>query len=183
MNRSWIKWIIVAAVLGLVLFVLVLGFYSSLPFPGPFEGIVLDATTGQSIPGANVTANWWCHNNPLPDGPGHFTLSLSAKTGQDGRFKIKKQTNRGGLFGSSFSLTATAKGYINSVWVVDPKGTPLPRSTVNYPLVDTSLHTSLPGTLLIKLKPAEPVLRQAIKSDDPLISKIAEEELRKLKSR
>ena len=141
------------------------GFGRALPFAGPYAGLVLDATTGNPIPGATVEAEWWCHDNPIPDTGGSYFVRASATTDTKGVYALEKQSRSGGWFGSDFSIHVTANGYIKRALVVDPRGNPLPDSTKNYRFVDTTTHVSLPAVLNIKLTPALPVLVKALQSD------------------
>lgn len=152
-----------------------------LPFAGPYRGTVADSEKGTSIPGALIEVEWKRHDNPLPDGPGHHTVKMSAKTDSKGCFNIEKQETRGGLFATDVTIRVAAQGYIRRVIIIDPKGTPLPRQTVDWPFQDTSVSTSLPDPLDVVLKPAMPIILRALQSKDPLIRQTAEQELRQLK--
>ncbi|MFC1834903.1 ankyrin repeat domain-containing protein [Thermodesulfobacteriota bacterium] len=152
----------------------------TLPFPGPYEGRVTDAKTGRPIVGAKVEAEWWCHDNPLPDGPGSFFVRSSTVTDEQGRFRLAKETRRGGWFGSSFALKITADGYIPATLIGDPSGYPLPASTKAYPFVRTSTHRRFPAELDVKLAPAVTVWLKALGSGIPLHQRVAREKLTKL---
>ncbi len=175
------KLLIVAVLFMIALGVIGVGwFLPRLPFTGPWRGRVVDATTGQPIPGVTIAAEWWCHDNPLPDGPGHYTIRAAANSDIDGQFTLTPPVRRGGWFGTHFALVVRAREYIDAVFIVDPNNTPLPPSTATWPFVDTTIHTSLPATMTIELQPAKPVLLKALESSDPLIRQTAEEELQEL---
>ena len=154
--------------------------FRPLPFAGPYYGAVVDAETGNPIPGASVEVTWMRHDNPLPDGSGHQALKASAETDRNGLFKVEKQETRGGLFQTDVSIKVTAKGYIDRALIIDPKATPLPQQTIDWPFQDTSVHPSPPEPLEVKLKPALPVILKALQSKDLLIKQTAAEELGKL---
>ena len=146
----------------------------------PRSGRVLDATTGKPIAGATAAAEWTCHDNPLPDGPGHLPAYAEGTTDADGRFVLAPPARRGGIFQTDFVFRVRAKGYIEAVFIVDPHNVPLPPSTVAWPFADTTVHTSLPATITARLKPAKPVLLKALTSSDKLIRETAREMLREL---
>jgi hypothetical protein len=148
-----------------------------LPFAGPYTGTVTDATTSQPIAHATVTAHWTCHDNPLPDGPGHNPVSATTATDRNGAFTLASPRRRGGWFGTDFHLAVAAPGYIDAICIVDPHGTPLPPSTVAWPFATTTTQASLPATLHLQLKPEGPVLQQALQSADPVVREIASKRL------
>ena len=168
-------WIISA----LVLFSLI-GCSRPLPFTGPYEGYVIDSTTGKPIEGAIVEAEWWCHDSPLPDGPGSFFIRTSSICDTNGFFRIEQETRRGGYFGSNFALKFKAKGYIPATLIGDISNTPLPSSTISYPFIDTIKYESFPSALHIKIKPAGPVFLKLISSENVSYRKRAKEGLQKL---
>jgi hypothetical protein len=100
-----------------------LGSCVAVPLPGPFEGRVTDRQNGRPIAMAEVEAESWCHDNPLPDGPGSFHVRSNTKTNESGLFRLEKETRRGGLFGCSFALKINAEGYIPTNLLYEPKGT------------------------------------------------------------
>ena len=155
--------------------------FRPLPFAGPHRGTVADSEKGTPIPGASVEVEWKRHDNPLPDGPGHHAIKALAKTDPKGLFNIEKQEARGGVFATNVTVTVIALGYIKRVLIIDPKGAPLPQQTIDWPFQDTSVHISPPEPLNVWLKPALPIIRNALQSEDPLIRQTAEEELGKLK--
>jgi hypothetical protein len=159
--------------------VLVGGCYS-VPLPGPFEGRVTDNQSGRPIAGAEVEAESWCHDNPLPDGPGSFHIRSNTKTNENGFFRLEKETRRGGLFGCSFALKISAESYIPTNLLYEPKGIPLPPETVAYPFINTSALKEFPAKLEIQLAPAMPVFLKALKSGNPLYQRMAREKLTKL---
>jgi hypothetical protein len=152
----------------------------SVPLPGPFEGRVTDKHSGRPLAGAEVEAESWCHDNPLPDGPGSFLVRSNTKTDEDGFFKLEKETRRGGLFGCSFALKISAEGYIPTNLLYEPKGISLPPETVAFPFINTSAVKAFPGKLEIQLAPAIPVFLTAMKSGNPVYRKMAREKLAKL---
>jgi hypothetical protein len=153
---------------------------SSVPVPGPFEGQVIDNQSGSPIAGAEVEAESWCHDNPLPDGPGSFHVRSNTKTNESGFFRLAKETRRGGLFGCSFALKIKAKGYIPANILYEPKGIPLPPETVAYPFINTSALKEFPAKLEIRLAPAIPVFLKALKSSNGTYQNMAREELTRL---
>ncbi|MDI6796556.1 MAG: HEAT repeat domain-containing protein [Desulfatibacillaceae bacterium] len=148
-----------------------------LPFAGPHAGRVADCRTGQPITQAIVTATWWCHDNPFPDSPGQFTVTVSAITDQNGGFVLPKPRRRGGLFSSHFSLHVQADSFVKAVLIVDPKNRDLPQSTKQWPFVKTTLEKALPKPLALCLEPELPVLIAAIATDDEFIRTTAAQKL------
>ncbi len=151
-----------------------------LPFAGPYEGYIIDSATNKPISGAIVEAEWWCHDNPLPDGPGSYFIRASSVCDRNGHFRIKQETKQGGYFGNSFALKVKAKGYIPATFIGDTSDLPLPSSTTAYPFIDTIQYKSFPSTLHIKLKPAGQVFLKSIRSENPSYRRKAKEELQKL---
>jgi Ankyrin repeats (3 copies)/Ankyrin repeats (many copies) len=151
-----------------------------LPFPGPYQGLVTDSETGEPIEAATVKAEWWCHDNPLPDGPGSFFVRSSTLTDEKGLFRLEKETRRGGLFGSSFVLKIDAEGYIPARIFALRSGDSLPPSTKAYPFSRSIAYKEFPDELDIKLAPAAPVLLKAMKSGKPRYQQTARERLTKL---
>ncbi|MFH1112766.1 MAG: carboxypeptidase-like regulatory domain-containing protein [Pseudomonadota bacterium] len=149
----------------------------TLPFPGPYQGTVTDAQTGKPLPGAVVEAEWWCHDNPLPDGPGSFFVRSSTVTDDHGAFRTPRETRRGGLFGCSFVLKITAQGYIPVGMILVHSGETLPASTKAYPFIHTSAFTEFPQEVQVKLVPDVPVFLKALQSGVPLYRKVAREKL------
>lgn len=156
------------------------GCHPNLPLPGPFEGRITDIKTGHPIAGAQVEVENWCHDNPLPDGPGNFFVRASTIADESGFFRLEKETRRGGYFGCSFALKISAEGYIPATLVYEPKRVPLPPETMAYPFIHTSTFDTLPRKLEIQLTPALPVLLMAIKSGKPGYMRSAREMLTKL---
>ncbi|MDQ7782072.1 MAG: hypothetical protein RDU20_04285 [Desulfomonilaceae bacterium] len=152
----------------------------SLPFPGPYQGTVTDSESGKHLEGAKVEAEWWCHDNPLPDGPGSFFVRASTVTDAGGAFVVERETRRGGMFGCSFVLKIAADGYIPAALIQDPSGVPLPASTKDYPFVHTSAVKRLPPEVHVRLTPAVPILLKALKSPVPLHQEVARERLVRL---
>ena len=151
-----------------------------LPFSGPHEGYIVNSATGKPIAGAIVEAEWWCHDNPFPDGPGSYFIRASSVCDKSGHFKIKQETKPGGYFGSSFALKVKAKGYIPATLIGDTSDFPLPLSTTLYPFIDTTKYKSFPSTLHVELKPAGPVYLKLIRSNNASYRRRAMEELQKL---
>lgn len=151
-----------------------------LPFPGPYVGTVTDSETADPIEGALVRAEWWCHDSPLPDGPGSFFIRVEISTNEKGAFRIDKQQRRGGLFGTGFALRVEKPGYIPTNWIAVEPGQELPKSTTEYPLIASQALERFPDEIHIKLSPAIPVLLKAMGSGVPLHQRTAREELVKL---
>jgi hypothetical protein len=147
-----------------------------LPFEGPYNGTVLDASTGKPIEGARVEAAWWCYDFPYPH-VGEYWVYVTVTTDEKGRYHIKKPHRRGGWFGESFTFRGDAKGYIETVFVLEPGGRQLPESTMEYPFTNTMSYVSLPKKLDIRLEPARPVLLKALKSDRANYRWVAADEL------
>ncbi|MEW5724697.1 MAG: HEAT repeat domain-containing protein [Thermodesulfobacteriota bacterium] len=139
-----------------------------LPFEGPGRGTVLDQETGRPVPFPEVEAVWLCHDNPLPDGPGHYQVIAPAETDAGGRYQLERPYRRRGFFGTSLVVRFNAQGYIGQVFILDPSGRPLPAETAAYPFVRTVVQRSLPVELEVRLEPAGPVLVRALESDNPL---------------
>ena len=158
----------------------VVGGCYSVPLPGPFEGRVTDNQSDRPISGAEVEAESWCHDNPLPDGPGSFFVRSNTKTDKNGFFRLEKETRRGGLFGCSFTLKINAERYVPTNLLYEPKGFPLPPETVAFPFINTYALKEFPAKLKIQLAPAIPVFLKAIKSGDPIYQRTAREKLTKL---
>jgi hypothetical protein len=158
----------------------VLGGCFPVPLPGPFEGCVTDSQSSKPIGGALVEAESWCHDNPLPDGPGNFFVISNTKTDKNGFFRIEKETRRGGLFGCSFALKISAENYIQTNLLYEPKEYALPPSTAAYPFINTSALKVFPAKLEIQLAPAIPVFLKAIKSGNPSYQETAREKLTKI---
>jgi hypothetical protein len=152
-------------------------YIADLPLPGPFEGRVIDKQSGGPIAGARVEAENGCHDNPLPDGPGHFHVRSSTLTDKNGFFRLEKETRRGGFFGCRFALKISADGYIPATLIYEPKGIPLPAETKTDPLMDTSTFEKPPAKWEVQLAAAPPVLLMAIKSGNPIYQKQARKEL------
>lgn len=157
-------------------------FIHPLPFEGHYEGIVLDRSNENPISGAEIEAAWWCHDSPDPHF-GNYWVRVSATTDAKGRYRIEKPKRRAGWFSTDFSLSVTAKGYIKRVFILDPKGIPLPKDTKQYPFIETTTHVLLPAILNIQLNPSEPVLLKALQSDNRNYRIQAAEELGKLSTR
>jgi len=156
-------------------------FIHPLPFEGHYEGMVLDRSSEKPISGATIEAAWWCHDCPDPHF-GNYWVRASATTDVKGRFRIEKPKRRAGWFSTDFSLSITSKGYIKRVFILDPKGIPLPQDTREYPFIDTTTHVSLPAILNIRLNPSESVLLKALQSDNRDYRIQAAEELGKLRT-
>ncbi len=161
-------------------FLILIGCSRQLPFPGPYGGYIVDSATGKPVAGAAVEAEWWCHDSPIPDGSGSYFIRVSTVCDGKGIFSIKKETRRGGYFGSSFALKIKAKGYIPATLIGEKSNIPLPPSTAAYPFIDTSQLKSFPPELIVKLKPAGPVYIELLKSEDTFFRRKAAEELQKL---
>ena len=140
-------------------------FIHPLPFAGHYDGMVLDRSNGKTISGAEIEAAWWCHDYPDPHF-GNYWVRASANTDAKGRYRIEKPKRRAGWFSTDFSLSITAKGYIKRVFILDPKGIPLPQETREYPFIETTTYVSLPSLLNIRLNPSEPLLLKALQSDN-----------------
>jgi len=148
-----------------------------LPFVGPHVGTVVDCVTGEPIAQALVTGSWWCHDNPFPDSPGQFTITVTAVTGDDGGFVLPKPRRRGGFFSSNFNLSAQAEGFVRTVVIFDPTGRDLPQSTKKWPFVKTRMEKALPEPLLLCLEPELPVLIKALHENDAFIRTTAATQL------
>lgn len=153
------------------------GLFPSLPYPGPFEGRVLNRDTKQPIPGARIHCHWSCADLPIPHAPGEFHIYEDAAADAKGFFRIEESTRRGGFSGCSFSISCKANGYIEIVLIGDPDEVALPPSTQAWPFVETRVQRTIPKDLDFKMKPALPVFLQALESKNELYRQIAAEEL------
>jgi hypothetical protein len=181
-KRNLFKAFLVLSIVTLVLF---WSFGGRFPYPspyaGPYEGVVLDAAMGTPIAGVLIEAIWWCHDNPLPDGPGHYQIISKSRSNENGGFQIHASDHRGGWFGTDFHLRLSAYKYIDSCYILDTNNKALPEETQEWPFVDTSIFQHLPSNLTVRMKPSMPVLLEALGSKNPLIREKAAEELKKLK--
>ncbi|MBN1883536.1 MAG: HEAT repeat domain-containing protein [Deltaproteobacteria bacterium] len=148
-----------------------------LPYGVPGEIIVIDSATSGPIPDAVVRAEWWCHDNPLPDGPGSFTVMSEATTDAEGRAGLTVPKRRGGWFGCSLAVTISKPGYIPAGILVDPVNIPLPESVATWPFRTTVSIAEFPETLTVYLESALPVYLSALVDDDAFIRAVAAEEL------
>lgn len=135
-----------------------------LPFTGPYSGLIVDASTGKPVAGARVVAQWWCYDSPDPH-LGNYWITLSAISDERGRYQLNKPRSREGWFGSSFTLSINAQGYVPVV-MVTPDDPPLPESTRTYPFTDTRAYPSLPATLDITLNPFLPILLETLHAEN-----------------
>jgi len=150
-----------------------------LPNPGPFEGYVYDHMSGEPLADATVEASWWCHNSPVPDTGKSYFIRKTSKTDHSGHFYIEKETRRGGLFGSNFSLSVHAPTYIPATLINQSYG-PLPDSTKAYPFVATSEFEFDSRHMTISLKPEIDIFLNEIRSPDAFYRKIARQGLEKI---
>jgi hypothetical protein len=180
--RTVFRTLLIATVLVIALFWSFGGHFPyPTPYAGPYKGTVINAATEAPIPEAVIEAIWWCHDNPLPDGPGHYQIITKSRSDESGRFQIKTSSRRGGWFGTDFHLRVIAGGYIESVQIFDTRNNPLPKETRDWPFVDTSIFQYPPSNLTVRMKPAKPILLEALESKNPLIRETAADELKKLK--
>jgi hypothetical protein len=152
----------------------------SLPYSLPGEVIVTDADTSEPLSGALVLAEWWCHDNPLPDAPGSFFVTSETVTDENGRATPAVPDERGGWFGCSLAVTISKPGYVPAGILVDPSNYPLPESEASWPFRMTTVVPGFTETLAVSLIPALPVYLSALTDDDPLVRSVAAEELGKL---
>ena len=162
---GWLVFLIAAlAAAGYLAYKIASPYLWPLPFEGPYRGAVLGAGDRSPVQGAEVEAAWLIHDNPLPDGPGHHHFRRIVRTDAKGRFEIEKPFHRRGFFGTEFVLSVRAPGYIEKVFILDPRNTPLPSSTAAYPFTETAVKTSFPETMDVVLNPAKPVLLMVLSS-------------------
>lgn len=135
-----------------------------LPFDGPYRGMVVDASTGNPITGVRVIASWSCRDFPYPH-IGEYSVSARATTNEKGLYVIKKPRRRGGWFGGNFSFTVYAKGYIWAGFYLRPGSPSLTGDTKAYPFEDITSIPKFPAVLNIRLRPAKPILLEALKSE------------------
>jgi hypothetical protein len=135
-----------------------------LPFDGPYNGTIVDAATGKPVADARVVAKWWCYDSPDPHF-GNYWITISATADEGGRYELKKPRRREGWFGSSFTLSINARGYVPVV-VITPDIPPLPPATRAYPFTDTRAYPSLPSSLDITLNPFRPILLETLISEN-----------------
>jgi len=182
-KRRWIALLVSVAVLCAALWVCVFsrGWFASrlfsLPYDLPETVIVCDAATSKPISGALVRAEWWCHDNPIPDAPGSFFVSSEAVTDEHGRAAPTVPNERGGWFGCSLAVTISKPGYVPAGILVDKTNYPLPESEKSWPFRTTTVISRFPETVEVFLEPALPVYLSALSDDDPLVRTIAAEEL------
>ena len=181
-DKRRVRWKRAVPVLVGTLLVIVLGgwiFCRRLPFPGPYHGQVLDASTERPIEGAVLTAEWSCQDYPMIDGAGTYYIRVAASTEKNGTFELRRPLRRAGLYKNEYCLTVMADGYITAMFFVqEGEGVGQP-----WPLLDKTARPSLPERMTIKLRPAKPVLLELSKSPDEQYRRVAEEELRKLEHR
>lgn len=185
-KHSWKRWVwilVSGAVLCALLWACVFSkgrvaaYFFPLPHDVPETIIVLDADTAEPITGAQVRAEWWCHDNPLPDGPGSFTVMSEAATNEEGRAGLSVPHKRGGWFGCSTYVEVSMPGYVPLGIIVEPADRPLPESVATWPFRTTVTMSEFPDTVLASLKPALPVYLTALVDDDAFIRAVAAEEL------
>lgn len=145
-----------------------------LPFTGPYSGQVLDASTGRPISGAEVIATWTRVDFAFVAD----ILKAAVTTDTRGAFVLAPPKERGGWAGTSFSLSVTARGYVDASFIVDPRNNPLPPSTANWPLAVITVCTSLPASMSIALKPDGPAIQQALRSPDPMVRQAGADRMR-----
>ena len=189
-KRSWKRWTFIVAVSGAILCAVLWtcvfsrGRVAALLFPLPYglpeTIIVYDSETSRPLSGAIIRAEWWCHDNPLPDGPGSFFVSSEVITDENGRAFPTVPDERGGWFGCSMAVTISKSRYIPAGILVDPANRPLPESEAAWPFRVTTVTPRFPETLEVSLEPALPVYLSALTDDDPLVRTIAAEELGRL---
>lgn len=153
------------------------GFFPSLPYPGPFEGQVLDRQTKQPIPGAQIFCHWSCADLPIPHAPGEVHHYVKVVSDASGRYRIDRSSKRGGFSGCSFSITCKAMGYIDVVLIGRPPEAVLPPSTQAWPFAETRIQEVIPERLDFTMKPALAILLIALESDNNLYRQVAAEEL------
>ncbi len=149
-----------------------------LPFEGPYNGMIIDALSGNPVEGAEVIGKWWCYDSPDPH-LGNYWVYVSVASDENGHYEIKKPNRRAGWFGGSFTLNVNAKEYIPLV-VVTPDEPPLPPSTKEYPFKDTRAYASLPKSMDIRLNPIKPVLLGTLNSEITQYRWMAVKELGKI---
>ncbi len=153
------------------------GFLPSLPYPGPFEGQVLDRNTNQPIPDAQMFCHWSCADLPIPHAPGEVHHYAKAMSDASGRYRIERSSHRGGFAGCSFSITCKATGYIDVVLIGGPPEPVLPLSTQAWPFAETRIQEVIPERLDFSMKPALAILLKALKSDNSQYRQVAAEQL------
>ena len=126
--------------------------------------MVVDASTGNPITGVRVIASWLCRDFPYPH-IGEYSVSEHATTNEKGLYVIKKPRRRGGWFGGNFSFTVYAKGYIWAGFYLRPGSPSLTGDTKAYPFEDITSIPKFPAVLNIRLRPAKPILLEALKSE------------------
>ncbi len=144
-----------------------------LPFEGPYRGMIVDASNGKPIIGANIQATWMCWDSPYPH-IAEYVVYAHSTTDEKGRYKLNRPRRRGGWFGGDFSITVYSKGYIKTKFYISPKIAPQIKVTPSEITIAVSKFQSI---LNIKLEPAKSILLEFLKSKNALYRSVAAEEL------
>lgn len=90
-----------------------------LPAPFPPRGEVVDAVTGQGIPGAQIKTSWTVSDYPMMDGYGSYRVPLTMETDEKGHFSLVIPDHRRGFFRTEIGRTIVrATGY-NPIYLDD----------------------------------------------------------------
>ncbi|MEA3435572.1 MAG: HEAT repeat domain-containing protein [Thermodesulfobacteriota bacterium] len=135
-----------------------------LPFDGPYRGTVVDASTGNPIANAKLIAYWSCRDFPYPH-IGEYSVYTQTTSNEKGHYEIKKPRRRGGWFGGDFSFTVYAKGYIRAEFFLRPGSPSITGDTKTHPFYVATSVPTFPAVFNVRLKPAKPILLEALKSE------------------
>ncbi len=124
-------WVIIPIVAVALIVTVTYRVLAPLPAPIPPSGQILDAATGQGIPGAELETRWRLYDYPMIDGAGSYEVSTVTVADGKGRFSLVIPNRRRGFWKTdTFPPIITAVGYrpftfddISAVKYVDGEST------------------------------------------------------------